>query len=282
MNIDKLKQLIRSKSKAYNLDTELMYRNYMFERFIERISRSKYKEHLIIKGGYLIGSMIGVEKRVTKDIDTTLKDLQLEKQKMIEIFQEISAIDCDDEIIFEFKRITEIREQFDYLGYRIFFDAIIQKTVIHLKMDITTGDVIVPDAIDYEHQCLFENRVIQIKSYTIETILAEKLESIIVWGITGTRLRDYYDVYMLIKNFKSEINLEQLSESLKSTVIKRKTMEQIQDYQEIMQAISTDEYIQNSWQIFQTSFEYAKNIDFHDTIKAIWKMLNDIPLDDWQ
>lgn len=138
--------------------------------------------------------MIGVENRVTKDIDTTFMDAEIEKQELVDIFLGIASIECDDGIRYEYKSIEEIREQFDYSGYRISFDAILQKTKIHLKMDVSTGDVVVPDAIDYNLKCIFEDKSIQIKSYSLETVLAEKLESVIAWGIAGSRLRDYYDV----------------------------------------------------------------------------------------
>ena len=172
INADKLNHLIRNKSKKNNLDAELVYRNYMFERFLEIISKSKYKNNFIVKGSFLIGSMIGIENRLTKDIDTTLRNLIIEKQKLIDIFNEISNVECNDNVHFEFSGIEEIREQFDYPGYGISFDAMLQKTRIHLKMDVSSGDIIVPDAIDYNHKCMFEDKIIQIKSYSLETVLA--------------------------------------------------------------------------------------------------------------
>lgn len=276
INADKLNHLIRKKSKEHSLDIELVYRNYMFERFLERISKSQYKDDFVVKGGYLIGSMIGVENRVTKDIDTTFREAQVEKQKLVDIFHVISNIECNDGISFEYKDIEEIREQFDYPGYRISFDALLQKTRIHLKMDVSTGDVIVPDAIDYNHKCMFEDRIIQIKSYSLETVLAEKLEAIIAWGIIGSRLRDYYDVYILTSLYYQEIDFLQLRNSLYATASRRGTLNQINDYAKILSDILQDVQIQTHWNKFQRTYQYAQDVSFKDTVVAIRKTFNEV------
>jgi len=276
INADKLNHLIRKKSKEHNLDVELVYRNYMFERFLERISKSKYKNDFIVKGGYLIGSMIGVENRVTKDIDMTFRDAKIEKQKLVDIFRDISNIECDDEIRFEYKNIEEIREQFDYPGYRISFDALLQKTRIHLKMDVSTGDIIVPDAIDYNHKCMFEDKSIQIKSYSLETVLAEKIESIITWGIAGSRLRDYYDIYILTTLYHDGIDYSILNSSLQAVSFKRGTINQVNDYKNILVALAEDKQLQIGWSKFQKTYEYAQDIDFRDTILAIENAFHEI------
>lgn len=274
MNSDKLNHLIRTIANKHKLDVELVYRNFMFERFLERLSLSKYKDLFIVKGGYLIGSMIGIENRVTKDIDATLRYIIMDKLELVEVFQEIANINLEDNIEFEYKSIIEIREKFDYLGYRVSFDALFQKTRIHLKMDITIGDTIVPDAINYYHQCMFEDKFIQIKSYALETILAEKLEAIITWGISGSRLRDYYDIYILFQMFSDKLELDLLKTSLIATASKRRTLEQVQNHEEILEMISTDKSLQLNWLRFQNTYEYAKGINFMDTILTIEKLLN--------
>jgi predicted nucleotidyltransferase component of viral defense system len=274
MNADKLNHLVKAKAIKHKLDTELVYRNYMFERLIERISMSRYKEQFIVKGGYLIGSMIGIQNRVTKDIDATLIDIQPRVEELQKIFEEIIAIDCNDEVEFEFKSIKEIREAFDYPGYRISFDALLQKTRIHLKMDITTGDIVVPAAIQYSHHCMFSEHQITIKSYALEAILAEKLESVIVWCIAGTRLRDYYDICVLTHLFEDEVDFAQLKVSLESTAIKRQTLNQVHNYQEILLNIGDDQILKSNWIKFTNNFEYARDLEFDEVVQHILAVLN--------
>lgn len=274
MNSDKLNHLIRLKANELNLNVELVYRNYMFERFLERLSHSIYKDSFIVKGGYLIGSMIGIENRVTKDIDATISNLKIDKLKLIEIFHAISDIDLKDDIKFEYKSIIEIREEFDYVGYRISFDALFQKTRIHLKMDLTIGDVIIPVAINYYHQCMFDKRVIHLKSYALETVLAEKLESIITWGISGSRIRDYYDVFILNRIFSEKLNLRLLRLSLLATSNRRRSLDQVINHKEILDMIKNDKVLEMNWLKFQKAYSYSNGISFIDTLCTITNLLN--------
>lgn len=274
MNADKLNYLIRKISEEQNLNVELVYRNYMYERFLERLSKSKYRDDFIIKGGFLIGSMIGIDNRVTKDIDLTLREASIEKQKLIEIFHEISQTKTDDNIIFEYKGIKEIREQLDYPGYRLSFDALLQKTRIHLQLDVSTGDIVVPDAINYRHKCIFEDKTISIRAYSLETVLSEKLESIISWGIVGSRLRDYYDIYVLVGLNHNQIDYEMLRKSLQATSSQRGTLNQLKDYQIVINDIKEDIVLQEEWNKFQNTYEYARDIEFIETILIIEKTLN--------
>ena len=274
MNSDKLNHLIRLKANELSLNVELVYRNYMFERFLERLSHSKYKDSFIVKGGYLIGSMIGIENRVTKDIDATIRDLKIDKLRLNEIFHTIADIDLKDDIKFEYKSIIEIREKFDYLGYRISFDALFQKTRIHLKMDLTIGDVIIPDAINYYHQCMFDERIIHLKSYALETVLSEKLESIITWGISGSRIRDYYDVFILNKIFSEKLNLGLLRSSLLATSNRRRSLEQVINHKEVLDMIKNDKVLETNWLKFQKMYSYANGISFSDALFTITNLLN--------
>lgn len=245
----------------------------MFERFLERLSQSMYKDNFIIKGGYLIGCMIGIENRVTKDIDATIKDMQIEEKRVETIFKEILSIDCGDSVEFEIRNVKLIWEKFDYPGYRVSFDAKLQKTIIHLKMDVTIGDIIMPEALQYNHQCMFDNRYITFKTYAIETVLAEKIESIISWGVVGSRLRDYYDIYILSKLCYTGIDTNLLKTSLELTATKRKTLDQVHNYNEIISMIQVDQYLKEGWIKFQNSFDYAKDIELYSAIESIFMLL---------
>lgn len=274
MNNDKLKYLIKTKALEYKTDAQFMYRSYMFERFLERVSKSQYKNNLVVKGGFLIGAFIGIENRTTKDIDITMKGIELKVEKLQKIINEIISIDCKDDVHFEIKSITEIRESFDYNGHRILFDAITERIRIPLRLDVTTGDIIIPDEIEYIYHSLFENKDIEIMSYSIESILSEKLECIITWGIAGTRFRDYYDIFVLNQLFRKTINEEVLRCSLFSVAKQRGSLERLNDYEDILLMIAEDENFNNGWRKYVDNFEYAKNIEFADTVKIIRILLD--------
>lgn len=194
-----LKSLIKKISKEKNISAQILLQNYMLERFLERISYSKYKNKYILKGGFLIASMIGVDIRSTMDMDATIKGYPLNEKRIIEMIDDIIAIPLKDRITFERCGIEEIREKDEYVGYRISLIGNYDKMAVPLKLDITTGDKITPKEIEYRYNLMLEERSINILAYNLSTILAEKLESVIVRGDQNTRLRDYYDIFILTK-----------------------------------------------------------------------------------
>jgi Domain of unknown function (DUF1814). len=179
------------------MEAEIILRNFMLERFLERISVSGYKDNFILKGGMLIAAMVGIDTRTTMDMDATIKRQNLTEAEITDIIKDILSTEVDDNIIFSFRGIEEIREDVDYPGYRVSIEAVLDKTKQTIKVDITTGDFVTPREIEYNFQLLFENRSISILAYNLETVLAEKFESIIARGLTNTRMRDFYDIYIL-------------------------------------------------------------------------------------
>jgi len=260
-----LKALVRNLSKEKNVEAEIILRNFMLERFLERISVSKYRDNFILKGGMLITAMVGIDSRSTMDLDATIKGQTLAESEIVSIVCDIINITIDDGVIFTYRGIEEIREEADYPGYRVSIGAILDKTRQTLKIDITTGDFITPKEVTYNFKLLFENRSINILAYTIETVLAEKFETTITRGITNSRMRDFYDIYILTKT--QDINIAIFREALKKTVEKRHTVQQMSDITSIINNISTNDVMIELWIRYQKKYNYAAD--------TIWEMVVD-------
>ena len=207
-NAMQLKAIVRNMAKGKKISAQLVLQNYMLERFLERVSLSAYRDHLIIKGGFLIASMVGLDSRATMDMDTTIKSLPVSEEFIKKMIEEIIKIPMDDDITFSFNRIGEIREGDEYTGYRITLTANYPPMAVPLKLDITTGDKITPREIEYEYRLMVENRSIRVLAYNLATILAEKLETILSRGDQNTRPRDYYDVFILTKLQRENIDVK--------------------------------------------------------------------------
>ena len=194
-----LKDLVRNMSKEIGIDAHILIRKFMMERLLERVSSSKYKDNFILKGGMLVSALVGVEMRATMDIDTSIKSLPTSIISLERIITEISNIPLADNVKFSIKKSSGIMDEAEYPGVRLSMDAILDSAIIPLKIDFSTGDVITPREISYSYKLMFEDRTIPIMAYPVETVLAEKLEAIISRSITNTRMRDFYDIYLLSK-----------------------------------------------------------------------------------
>jgi len=190
-----LKDWIKNKSLETGISATLLMRSYMMERFLERISLSEYRENFILKGGFLIASMVGVDQRMTMDMDTTIKGISIDKSIIKNIVNEIIGIDARDDITFEILGIKGVREESPYDDFRISLRGWFHKMRADIKIDITVGDSIYPAEVDYPYDLMFENRSIPIMAYTLNTILAEKMDSVLSRRTSNTRSRDFYDIY---------------------------------------------------------------------------------------
>jgi len=275
-NAMQLKSLIRNVAKDKKISAHIVLQNYMLERLLERIAISKYKSNFILKGGFLIASMIGIDTRSTMDMDMTVKSIFLNKQLIKNVFKEICEIKLEDNIGFELINISEIRENDKYNGYRIHLKANYSPLSVPLKIDVTTGDKITPKEITYNFKLIFENRSISILSYNLETIIAEKLETIISRGNLNTRIRDYYDIYILYKLKFDSINYYVLQKAFYETINKRNTFELSKSYNSIMNSIVKSELMNNRWISYQQNYEYAKDISFEVICISIMEILNKI------
>lgn len=280
-NTTQLKALVKNIAKSKNISAQLVLQNYMMERFIERISLSNYRENIIVKGGLLISSIVGLESRTTMDIDMTVKGKTVDEMSILSIIRKISNIKIDDGVLFEVVNINEIREIDEYLGYRISLIANMPPMKIPLKLDITTGDKIIPKEVNYSYPLMFENRSVSITAYNLETILSEKIETIISRGNLNTRMRDFYDVYILLKLQEDNINYEVLGIALSQTAKKRGSINVIKNYKEIVEAIQVSSTMIDRWKNYQISSTYAQNIEFFEICKILDKVLTQLVVDKW-
>lgn len=269
INIESIKGKIRSLAEKKNLKSQEVLQIYFFERFLERLSKSKYKNNFVIKGGFLISSLIGIENRTTMDMDTTIKGIALKEEKIKDIVEEIININVEDGIRFEIKDISYIREEDEYENFRISLIANVGKTKNPMKLDLTTGDAITPREIEYTYPCIFSKENIKIMAYPSETILAEKYETIIRRNIATTRMRDFYDLYTLYKLKKDEINYEILKEAVERTLNKRESWEIMQDYEEIIEDIKEDSYLRSLWEVYLSENKYIGDLSFDKVVDVV-------------
>lgn len=272
-NAMQLKAIVKNIAKEKNISAALVLQNYMLERFLERVSLSRYRENYIIKGGFLIASMVGLNSRATMDMDATIKGYPVDENTIRKMIEEIISIPVDDSIAFRLKSIGEIREGDEYTGYRVALSADYEKMAVPLKLDITTGDKITPSEIEYSYKLMMEDRSISVLAYNLSTILAEKLETIVSRGDQNTRPRDYYDVFILSKLHAGNIEMSSLREALLATTTKRGSTEVVKKYSDIMKVVKNSEIMKRQWNDYRKEFEYAVGIEFEDTCDAVISLM---------
>ena len=272
-----LKDLIRNLSKEVGIEAHVLIRKYMMERFLERVSSSKYNGSFILKGGMLVAAFVGVEARATMDIDTTIKGIPVTIVDMERTITEISNIDLDDNVKFRIKKVSEIMDEAEYSGIRFSIDAVLDGAVIPLKIDISTGDVITPREIAYSYKLMFEDRTIPIMTYPIETVLAEKLETVISRSITNTRMRDFYDIHILLKS--QNINADILALALERTAKKRGNFSLLENAESVLNIVKSDEDMKRLWNIYQKKFKYASEYTWDEVIHSVIELSIEAKLD---
>ena len=275
-NAMQLKAIIKNLAKEKHISAQLVMQNFMLERLLERISVSKYQQNFVLKGGFLIAAMVGIDTRATMDMDATIKGFPVNEQTVREMFEEICKIELADDVTFSFRSIGEIREGDAYGGYRVSLSANYPPMAVPLKLDITTGDKITPKEIEYQFKLLLEDRSIFVLAYNLETIIAEKLETIISRGDQNTRPRDYYDIYILTKLQCSNIEPNALRVALNATTEKRGSKAVVKDYRRIMEVVRSSEVMRKQWENYQKDFEYAMDIAFEDAYDAVVGLMNEI------
>ena len=266
-----LKDLVRNLSKKKSADAQILMRNYMMERFLERISLSEYKNQFILKGGMLVAAMVGLDARATMDLDATIKGTNVSVEDVEMIISKIISIPLNDGVLFRIKRISEIMEEADYPGVRVSTETKFDGVITPLKIDISTGDIITPREIKYNFNLMLENRTIEVWAYNLETVLAEKLETVISRNVTNTRMRDFYDIYILQKLHGKQLKKQVLWNALVATARKRGTLEQINsgDRREIFDEIEISSVMENLWKTYQKNYSYAADISWHTIMKSI-------------
>lgn len=276
MTPEQIKGTIRNVARENKTDARTLMRMYMMECFLERIASSQYKDNFILKGGMLVSAMVGIALRSTMDIDTSIKNQSLSVEDAKRIVNDIKDIDLEDGVTFEVKTVSNIMEAMDYPGIRVTMNAVMGKLVTPLKIDISTGDVITPKAIEYTYTLLLNDRSIILWSYNLETILAEKLQTVLARGLLNTRMRDFYDIRTLLSIYEQNINADLLKRAFEATCKKRNTENLKENALEIITSIRDDMQLHTLWKSYQNKYPYAANISYDDTISGIqllWSLI---------
>ena len=263
-----LKDLIRNRAKGDSDKSGLLIRNYGMERFLERVTLSKYKDNFILKGGMLVSSMVGLDNRATMDIDTTIRNFPLDEDHAREIVEKIAAVEIDDNIRFSVKDVSTIMDEAEYGGVRLSLDAFLDTMKIPLKIDISTGGAITPAEIEYHYKLMFEQRYISLWAYPLETVLAEKMETILSRGVLNTRLRDFYDLYILQQTEK-RIDRNTLSAALAATCRKRESETILPEYGRTLDEIYTSRVMRGLWENYQRKNNYAAGITWETVLNSV-------------
>ena len=274
-NATRLKARINAYAKYNAIPAQVVLQNFMFERIAERIARSRFAPNFILKGGLLLSSMLGLDKRSTMDMDTTIVGLPRTEDKIAEVIQEILSEPLNDNVTFEIVSSTPIRKDDVYGGFCLKLNAVYESVITPIFIDITTGDSIVPGPVKFGYRKIFDDELFLVYSYPIETILAEKLETIVTRGIFNKRPRDYYDVYTLTKSVQYDIPT--LSRALLATAEHRKTKDLVtQEYSQRMDIIEHSDDIRHQWEKYSKTFSYAKGIPFETVVGSVRNLLESV------
>lgn len=271
-----LKDLVRNMAKSNSTKAQIIIRNYMMERFLERLSLSKYRDNFILKGGVLISAMVGLDMRATMDIDTTIKNLPLTVADIEHITKEVSAVPIDDGVTFEIKSVISIMDEADYGGIRVMMEGKLDTMKTPLKIDISTGDVITPKEVSYQLRTMFDNRPITVWAYNLETVLAEKLETVITRGVANTRMRDFYDLYILGETLSNAFDINDLKLAFEATCKSRESEHLLKDAELILSEIGENDVMKKQWIGYQNKFDYAGDIAWNEVVGAIKGLVNEV------
>lgn len=264
-----LKDKIRNLASDKSADAQILLRSYMMERFLERVAGSDYNRKFILKGGMLVTSMVGFEARSTMDIDATINGETVSIEDVQKMIVDIISLDLSDGASFKMNGISEIMEEAEYPGVRIAMTAYMDRIKIPLKVDISTGDVITPRAIEYSYKLMFEDRSIRLLAYNLETVLAEKLETIIARATANTRMRDFYDIHILLKLYRKEIDSAILTNALLATSGRRGSAGMLENAEKVLYDLHDSRDMEALWENYRTKFSYAKDISWQTALRSV-------------
>ena len=268
---DKISNLSGNDSKK----AQTLIRKYMMERFLVKIANSQYKNNFILKGGMLVSAIVGVEARATMDIDTTVRMLPLTKEKATEVISEIMKIDIDDGISYEIKKVEDIMDEHDYSGVRFTVAVTLENLRDTIKIDISTGDEITPAAIEFSYPMMFDDEKLNIWSYNLETMLAEKLETVIARSTLNTRMRDFYDIHILWSEKSYMINIDTLRSAIINVARKRGTLNLFDNADDILNDIKESEYLRNNWDNYKKASYYVGDLSWDAVIATTLSVFKD-------
>lgn len=267
-NAMQLKARVNARAKEAGIPAQMMMQNYLLERLLDRLSRSPWRDRVVVKGGMLISSLVGVASRTTMDLDATVRGFDLTHESAEAAFREIIAVEADDDWAFEFVRSEDIRGTDDYPGIRVHLLANYAPMSVPVTVDVTAGDRITPDAVEYEYRLLFDDRSITLMAYTLETVLAEKLETVVSRGVNSTRPRDYYDIHVLWRLRGRDCDIPTLREALAATCEKRNSAEAMTRWNRVLGEVAQDEAMLALWDKYARRNPYAAGIAFPETCQT--------------
>ena len=271
-NAMKIKAKIRNIAKQKNIPAQVILQNYMFERLLVRLSVSEHKEKLVLKGGMLVAAIVGLDNRATMDMDTTIKNLPITPQAIRSVLEDICGIAFEDDVTFEIGKISPIREDDIYGGYRVMLNARLDTIVTPLSIDVSTGDVITPRAVQYSFSEIFDNeKTYELWAYNIETVMAEKVETILRRGVFNTRPRDFYDTYILAAT--QAFDHKVFTDALSATAEHRGTAREISDVTTILHNIEESAHLKAMWDKYRQQFAYAANIEYAHIMTVLKSLL---------
>ena len=262
-----LKAKVRNLSGGDSKKAQTLIRNFIMERFLERIALSQYRNNFILKGGMLVAAVVGLDTRANMDIDTTVKSLNLDKENATKIIEDIIAVEIPDGVQFRITKVTDIMEEHDYPGIRFMLEATLDKMRQAIKIDISTGDIITPRAVEYSYQLMFEDRAISLWTYNLETLLAEKLETIMARGTANTRMRDFYDIHVISQ--QEFFDKEVLKKAFLATSEKRDTTVQIPDFRNILSSVESDEVMKSQWESFKEDSFFVGELSWEEVMGSV-------------
>lgn len=279
VDITDIKRLSKEIENKYDLNYYEILQRYMFERVLERISVSKYQDNFILKGGLLLSAMFGIDNRMTKDMDATITGIDVSKDKMLKVLNEILSLNLKDGVKFDVVDITDIREDDEYGGNKYHIVGKLQSLKVNLEIDISTGDKVTPRELKYKYPLIFEDRTIMISSYNIETILAEKIETVLRRGVFNSRMKDFYDMYYFLTKLRKEIDINILKEAVDNTFTKRDSFEYLNDYEQIIDSIIGNERLERLWNIYSNKYKYANGIDINEILNLLKDIIKELNLE---
>ena len=269
INKNSLQARIKNLSSQKGVPSNVILQDYFFDAFLKRIAKSQYAENFVFKGGFLLSTTLGIDFRSTMDMDFLLTKLAMNKENIEKIFKEIAEIDVDDNITFDFVDINDIRQEDEYGGFNVSLLGRLENVKVVVSIDIATGDPITPSSVSYNYRCLFDNEILIFAAYNFETIIAEKLQTILSKGVTNSRSKDFYDLYIIYKLRWNDINVSTLKEAFNNTCRYRNTIFSSGHATEIKNQIENDLSMQKRWESFSKKNEFASDISFSDTISVL-------------
>lgn len=264
-----LKAKVRNLSAGDNDRAKLLIRNYVMERFLERIALSQYRNNFILKGGMLVAAVVGLEARATMDIDTTVKSLPLTMEDARKVVEDVIQVDVPDGVSFRITRVMDIMEGHDYPGIRFMLEATLDKLKQAIKIDISTGDVITPRAVEYSYKLMFEDRSISIWTYNLETLLAEKLETIMARETANTRMRDFYDIHVLMEQ---PVDYQVLHNAFMATSEKRQSQEKVESFDSILAEVQADDTMRAMWDKYREDNFFVGDLSWADVNQSVLEL----------